>query len=104
MPASEARQQAEERAEAGKTAKRHARQEQELDTDRKAIVQGMVKLNKPDTMSAIRSRSGLGNGQRFGRAWASLLADDTVRQDGMVKKANGQEYDSYRLAQPKDEP
>lgn len=103
MPASEARQEAEERTEAWKTAKRQAKQEQEIEADRKAIVKGMVKLNKPDTMSVIRARSGLGNGQRFDRAWASLLADNTVLQDGMVKKANGQEYESYRLAQPEGE-
>jgi hypothetical protein len=104
MPASEARQQAEARTEAWKTAKRQAKQEQEIEADRKAIVKGIVKLNKPDTMSVIRARSGLGNGQRFNRAWASLLADNTVRQDGMVKKANGQEYESYRLAQPEGQP
>jgi len=104
MPASDARQQAGARNEARKTAQRQAKEEQELETDRKAIVKGMAKLNRPDTMSAIRTRAGLGNGQRFDRAWASLLADDTVRQDGMVKKANGQEYESYRLAQAEVEP
>jgi hypothetical protein len=104
MRADEARQEAEARNEARKTAQRQAKQEREIDADRKAIVQSMLKLNKSETMSAIRARSGLGNGQRFDRAWASLLADDTVRQDGLVKKANGQEYDSYRLAQPGGEP
>jgi len=104
MPASDARQQANARNEARKTAQRQAKEEQELETDRKAIVKGIVKLNKPDTMTGIRARSGLGNGQRFDRAWASLLADDTVRQDGVVKKGNGQEYESYQLARAEDEP
>jgi len=104
MPASDARQQANARNEARKTAQRQAKEEQELETDRKAIVKGIVKLNKPDTMTGIRARSGLGNGQRFDRAWASLLADETVRQAGVGKKGNGQEYESYQLARAEDEP
>jgi hypothetical protein len=98
MPASEARQQTDERNETQKTAKRKAKQETELAADRKAIADAMAELKAHDTETVIRSRAGLGNGQRFSRAWASLLRDGIVTERDQIKKGNGISYPAFAMA------
>jgi hypothetical protein len=77
-----------------------ARQEKadfQLDLDRRAVVDCMVKLARRETMRAIRDMAGIGNGQRFNRAWGSLTADGTVALDGEISKGNKRIYEAFRL-------
>lgn len=87
----EARREAESQREAEREAKANAR----LEADRKAIVDVMLKLGT-QTHTAIRDATGFGGG-RFGKAWASLVVDRTVHQEGEHKKANGQVYPIWGL-------
>ncbi len=67
-----------------------------LDDDRKAIVAVMVGKTE-QTMTEIRNLSRVGN-PRFGFAWASLVADQTVTPAGEVLKGNKRRYESFTLS------
>ena len=76
-----------------------ADKDRHLEGDRKAIVEVMAGLAKPETKSFIREAARVGN-PRFGYAWASLLLDKTVVQcDELVKRGNNQSYEAFRLSQ-----
>jgi replicative DNA helicase len=80
--------------------KEQARQERanlQLEQDRRAVVDCMAKIKRPETMRAVRDMAGVGNGQRFNRAWGSLLSDGTVVLDGEITKGNRQVYEAFKL-------
>ncbi len=58
----------------------------------------MEALTQPESKRFIRERAGLGNGQRFDRAWAAMLTDRFVVEDGTVTRGNKQQYPAFRLA------
>ena len=93
VKAEEARQQ----AEGIKEAQRVTRQGKQVETDRRQVVDCMVKISEPQTKTKIRERVGLGNGQRFDRAWASLLQDGIIKPAGEIRLGNGQQHEAYRL-------
>ena len=72
-----------------------AKADADLDADRREIVAVAVKLKTPESKTAIRERCQCGHA-RFGRAFASLVADGTL-QEATVTKTNGQTYDGWRV-------
>jgi hypothetical protein len=56
-----------------------------LEADRRAIVEAMTRLGRPENMAAIRERTGMG-GTPFGWAWARLIADGHVLENGQIRK------------------
>jgi hypothetical protein len=76
---------------------RQERAELQLEQDRRAIVDCMAKIKRPETTRAVRDMAGVGNGQRFNRAWGSLLSDGTVVLDGEIIKGNRQVYEAFKL-------
>jgi hypothetical protein len=85
-----------------RTSNRDQRQEQrkakadgDLDADRREIVGVAVKLNTPESKTAIRERCQCGHA-RFGRAFASLVGDG-VLQEATVTKPNGQTYGAWKV-------
>lgn len=93
MHADQARVEIKDRREAER---RHSEAAQ-TDQDAKTLTDSMGKLRGPETKNVIRDRAGLGNGKRFEAAWAALLNDGTVTQDGTTRRGNGQEYPAFRL-------
>ena len=55
-----------------------------LEEDRQTIVDAMLKIAEPQTMTFIRDLS-VGN-PRFGIAWASLISDKTIVSAGIIRK------------------
>jgi hypothetical protein len=78
-----------------KQEQRKAKAEADLEADRREIVGAAVKLNTPESKTAIRERVSCGH-IRFGRAFASLVADGTLQQ-ATVTKTNGQTYDGWKV-------
>lgn len=77
---------------------REDRRKQQLEADRRAIVDTMVKMAAPDSKTEIRSRSLFG-GERFNRSWVTLIDDGTIVTAGSVRKStNHQTYDAWKLA------
>ena len=68
-----------------------------LNEDRQGIVNVMVSATEPQTKTAIRDIARIGN-PRFGYAWASLIADDTITDAGQVKRGNNRAYDGFILS------
>ena len=79
----------------GKQAQRQAKQQETLEADRREIVQAAVKLKAPESKTALREMVSCGH-TRFGRAFASLVAED-VLQPATVTKANGQTYGAWKV-------
>ena len=77
--------------------RQRAREAEALENGRQAIIDVLARVER-DSKNSIRSEAGLGNGQRFERAWASVVRDGTVVRDGEVRKGNKQLYDAYTLA------
>ena len=80
-----------------KEEKRRAKAGADLETDRREIVGVVVKLTAPESKTAIRERCQCGHA-RFGRAFASLIADGTLER-AEVTKTNGQTYDGWKVRQ-----
>ncbi|MEN6557313.1 MAG: AAA family ATPase [Thermoguttaceae bacterium] len=78
-----------------KDADREARRQEVLDTDRREIVAVAVKLKAPESKTALRDRCQCGHA-RFGRAFASLVADGTL-QAATVTKTNRQTYEGWKV-------
>jgi hypothetical protein len=97
ISAGEARADAAAAGDDAKEEKRQAREQAQLDGDRAALVVTMEGLKGPETKSGIRD---LGNVPpvRFGKAWASLLMDETIVPLGTIRKGNNQPHDGYCLA------
>lgn len=73
-------------------------QQQQLDHDRKIVVQAMVKYPGGETKTTIRDGTGLG-GTRFTRALASLLDDATAVLTTVQKGGRNAPRDAYKLQQ-----
>ncbi len=78
-----------------KQEQRKAKADADLEADRREIVGAAVKLKTPESKTAIRERVSCGH-IRFGRAFASLVADGTLQQ-ATVTKTNGQTYDGWKV-------
>jgi hypothetical protein len=78
-----------------KEADREARKQEVLASDRREIVDIAVKLKSPESKTALRERCQCGHA-RFGRAFATLVADDTL-QEATVTKTNGQTYEGWKV-------
>jgi hypothetical protein len=77
-------------------AQRAARQAEQLDDDKRAIIQAAAQCPGGEgTKSELRDRAGV-RSERFNVALARLLADGDL-EPTRIKRANGQEYDSYKL-------
>ena len=72
-----------------------------LDEDRQSIVNAMAQAPGPQTKTFIRDTARICN-PRFGYAWESLIADDTIFSAGKVKKGNNRGYDGFALSQETD--
>ena len=96
LRADEARQAAAGVADQAKAAARKAKADADLDADRQEIVAVAVRLNAPESKTAIRERCQCGHA-RFGRAFASLVADGTL-QEATVTKPNGQTYGAWTVS------
>ncbi len=77
----------------GKQEQRRAKADADLDADRREIVGVAVNLASPESKTAIRERCQCGHA-RFGRAFASLVADGTLER-AEVTKTNGQTYEGW---------
>lgn len=66
------------------------------DNQDRSIVLKTAKRLKRETMTSIRDASGI-TPKRFGPIWCDLLAEQSVVQDGEIKKANGQCYSAFRV-------
>ena len=73
----------------------------QLEADRKAIVQVMVKYTSGETKSVIKDRTGIRSG-RLDAAIASLLADSTFL-DCEIVRANRQPYQGFKINPSKAE-
>ena len=96
MPATEARQSADTRQAEAKQKRTAERRAAELESDRAAIVKIMGKLNGPETKTVIRDRVEFGK-ERFGRAFASLTEDGTIRPVELKKGRGTHSYEAWRL-------
>jgi len=85
-PASEVRQHAKADQATRRETARAEKAQARLESDRKAIVGAMVRLKRSESQRGIREVAGLGHGDPFHRAWASLLADSSIREAGTVRK------------------
>ncbi len=65
-----------------------------LERDKQAIIQQMVKLQRPETKTVLRQRVGR-RGQCFETAFTQLLGEQQIFEWPPVKKANGIAYPSY---------
>ncbi|MCE5302845.1 MAG: AAA family ATPase [Planctomycetaceae bacterium] len=74
---------------------RKAKADADLDTDRRKIVEAVVKLPDGETKNGIRDRVGCGH-RRFDIAFASLVDDGTL-QPATVTRANNQKYEGWKL-------
>ncbi len=74
---------------------RQARQAEQLETDRRAIIDAAVKLPGPETKNGLRDRITIPH-KRFPAAFASLVADGTL-QEAEIQKSNGQRYTGWIL-------
>jgi hypothetical protein len=81
-------------------AERQARAEERtaatLDSDRRALVKILTKLKSPETKTAIRARAAFGY-ERFGRAFANLVEDGTIRPVKLTKGKGQHVYEAWRL-------
>jgi hypothetical protein len=100
LPATEAREQSEQLQADVRTAKAAEKRSAELEADRKAVVQLLVKDRSGDTKRGIKDRLGLRTG-RVDSAVASLLADGTLAE-AEVTRTNGRKYDGF-IINPKAE-
>lgn len=91
MKAEEARQDVNERVEAAKRAKK----DQELESDKREIVQAAAKWPMGETLTTIRNASGVRN-PRFGRALAALISNGDLLPVEIVK-GNARKYEGYKL-------
>ncbi len=78
-----------------KQEQRKAKADADLDADRREIVAVIVRLNAPESKTAIRGQCQCGHA-RFDRAFASLVADGTLER-AEVTKTNGQTYEGWRV-------
>jgi hypothetical protein len=102
IKAGEARAEAATAGDEAKEARRVARKQEEVSSDREVILAQVQKTDQPETMTYFRDRCGL-SGPRFGRAWASLLDDDAVVDFGTIIKGNNQPLDGYCLKEKASE-
>ena len=66
--------------------------------DTAAVLNGACHINgQRATRNKFCELSGL-SGSRFNAAWASLLRDGSVREDGQIKAANGQECPAFQVS------
>ena len=96
LAADEARQTAQQADQGAKAAARKAKADADLDADRREIVAVVVRLNAPESKTGLRDRCQCGHA-RFGRAFASLIADNTLRET-TVTKPNGQIYKAWTVS------
>ena len=74
---------------------REVKQQETLEADRREIVGVAVKLRDGESKTAMRERCQCGHA-RFGRAFATLIADGTL-QPATVNKTNGQTYGGWKV-------
>ena len=74
---------------------RKAQEGEALESDRREIVAAAVKLNRPESKTALRDLAPCGH-SRFNRAFASLVADGTF-QEATIEKPNGQKYPAWMV-------
>lgn len=96
MPASEARADAQARQEATKRQRAEERAAASLETDRSELVKVLTKAKRPETKTALRDRATLGHGQRFDRAFASLVDDGTL-EPAEITKGNNRPVSAWKL-------
>lgn len=96
LSAGDVRESEHQRAQEAKDKKRADKVASELEDTRKAIVEALTTIGRPESMTEIRRQVGGGHAI-FDRAWKSLIQKKTVKTAGMIRKGNGQEYPAFAL-------
>jgi hypothetical protein len=76
-----------------KERRRVDRKETELADDRATVMEVVEALEAPNTKTGIRELCAI-SGERFGRAWASLLKDKALGS-AQIRKGNNRAYDAF---------
>jgi hypothetical protein len=72
------------------------KQSKQVESDMKAIIGAMAKLNKEgDTKTAIRDATGI-NSRRFNTAFAQAIHDEHI-VTATISKGNSRSYEAYKL-------
>ena len=87
-PFAESKERDQERRAAKREEQTRAKEQQDLDAARRAIVAVMVRQQQPAGRAAMQERTPIQKA-RFGRAWASLVDDGTIKEAGSERKTNG---------------
>ena len=95
-PFAESRQRDRESRAAKREEQVKAKEQQDLDAARRAIVAVMARQEQPATRPAIQERTPIQRA-RFVRAWASLTDDHTIIAAGKARQANGHTSPTYRV-------
>ena len=75
-------------AEEAKTTKKRETDAVKLADAERALCNTMAKLSKPEGKNTIRELAPLGHGTLFARAWASLIEQGAIVQNGTISKGN----------------
>ncbi len=94
--ASEVRKEKAEQAQAARDEKRRVKAATELEADRRELVKAATRMKKPQTQTDLRERTTLGHGERFKRAFDSLIEDGTL-QPAEIIKGNNRPVPAWKL-------
>lgn len=96
MPANEAREDATARQEEARRQRAEERAAAALDSDRRELVKVLARMKTPQTKSDLRTLAAVGHGQRFDKAFASLVSDGTV-EPTEIMKGNNRTWEAWKL-------
>ena len=85
------------RAADGRQVEREAKRADELEVDRRAIVDALAAVKKPETKSKLRDRANVPGYRRYNAAFAALVQEGVLQPASVLNESNGQTYDGWGL-------